>query len=116
MEQGLAVSLEGDVTVARFRDQEIADPDVLEALSHELYALVETDGRRKLVLDFSDVKFLSSQMLAILITLQKKAALIDGRTVVCGLEPGLSKVFRVTHLTEVLTFAAGRDEAIELLK
>ena len=50
----------GDVTVVQFVDRKILDEANIQELGQELFSLVEKDKRKKLVLNFSAVEFLSS--------------------------------------------------------
>ena len=85
-----------DVTIVNFEDASILDAAQIEALGSELYPLVEARACRKLILDLTKVKFLSSSALGILINLRSKAAAIKGKLVICGLRKELLKVFQVT--------------------
>lgn len=53
------VSQVGEVTMVRFIDRKIEDPNVHE-LGTELFDLVEKENRRSVVLNFTHVEFLSS--------------------------------------------------------
>ena len=68
----LEVNQVGDVTVVHFRDQKIIEDLGIQELGQELFTLVEVDNRKKLVLNFCSVDFLSSAALGKLITLEKK--------------------------------------------
>ncbi len=58
----------GDVTVVHFRDQKIIEDLGIQEMGQELFQLVEGENRKKLVLNFSSVDFLSSAALGKLIT------------------------------------------------
>lgn len=111
-ESGLVISQIQDVTVVSFRNRSILDSVGVEAISRELYALVDEQARKKIVLDFSNVRFLSSQMLGVLIALHKKLKEIGGRYIIAGLQPELHRVFRITRLDKVLDFAEDETKAL----
>ena len=111
-ESGLVVTQIRDVTVVNFRDSSILDTVAVETIGRELYPLVDERAARKLILDFSSVRFLSSQMLGVLISLQKKSAAIKGEVVICGLRKELQKVFKIMKLEKVLSFAESEDRAL----
>jgi len=69
-------------------------------------------AHRKIVLDFGQVRFLSSQTLGVLINLNKKVEQIKGKLIICGLRPELSKVFKVTRLDKLLKFARDEEAAL----
>lgn len=109
---GLIISEIRGVTVVNFRDVSILDGVAIEQISDQLYALVDEKARRKLVLDFSHVKFLCSTMLGVLVSLEKKSQAIGGKTVICGLRPELYKVFKIMNLHKVLEFAESEEKAL----
>jgi len=100
-----------DVTVVNFQDGSILDTAQVEAIGEELYDLVNK-GRKKIVLDFTKVQFLSSSALGVLIMLRKKAAAIKGEVAICGLRKELMKVFEITNLTKMFAFAANEETAL----
>ena len=96
---GLVVSQVTGVTVVSFRSASVIDLPTMEAIAAELYALVDQQARKKIVLDFAAVRFLSSQMLGILVALQKRARGIGGRLVLCGMRPELMRSSRSRNWT-----------------
>ena len=72
----------GDVTVAKFIDKKILDEGNIQIIGNQLFALIEEDGRQKIVLDFSNVEYLSSAALGKLITMDKKVKAAKGQTAV----------------------------------
>jgi len=113
---GLVISQVEGVTIVMFREAAILDMSAVEGISKDLYALVDQQAIRKIVLDFSTVRFLSSQMIGVLIKLQAKAAAIKGRVVLCGLQGELHKVFKITRLDKIMEFAPNEDEAMNRLR
>jgi anti-anti-sigma factor len=112
---GLVMSEIKGVTIVGFQTASIMDQRTIEAIGADLYALVDEMAKKKIVLDFAAVKFLSSQMLGVLIHLQKKARQIGGRVVLCAMRPELMKVFQITKLDKILEFAPDERGALEKL-
>lgn len=109
----LVLSQIENVTIVTFRSASIIDLPSVESIGRDLYTLVDDQAKRRIILDFSAVKFLSSQMLGVLIALQKKAKAIRGRVVLSGLRPELMKVFKITKLDKVLEFASDEADALK---
>src|ERR1700734_2063951 len=63
----------GGVTIAKFVDKKILDEANIQTIGNHLFALIDEDGRRKIILDFSLVEYLSSAALGKLFTMDKKA-------------------------------------------
>lgn len=101
-----------DVTIVNFRDASILDALQVQQIGEELYQLVDAKARRKLVLDFTEVKFLSSSALGVLITLRKKAEDIKGEILLCGIRPELRKVFTITNLDKLFRFYDTEEKAL----
>jgi len=92
------------VTVVTITSTSILDTTVIDHIAKELYALPDRQYKQRLVLDFSNVQFLSSQALGILITLDKKMKAIRGSFVMCGMRKELMKVFSLTKLDKLFRF------------
>ena len=101
-----------DVTIVNFLDASILDTAQIEQMASELYDYVENRGRRRLILDFTKVQFLSSSALGMLINLHKKALAAKGSLVLCGIRKELMKVFEITSLAKVFTFAPNEKDAL----
>ena len=102
----------GGVTVVNFTDSAILEATVIQAIGDQLYALVDQEDRRKLVLDFDQVRFLSSQALGMLLTLRKKSQAIKGKVALCALRPELFKVFKISSLDRLFSFYEDEEKAL----
>lgn len=92
------------VTVATLTNSAILDAAMIDEIARQLYALVDEQNKQKLVLDFSNVRFLSSQTLGVLLNLNKKMAAIKGELVLCALRKELMKVFEIAKLAKMFRF------------
>jgi anti-sigma B factor antagonist len=99
----------GEVTVVHFRDQKIIEDLGIQEMGQELFQLVEGENRKKLVLNFSSVDFLSSAALGKLITLDKKTKARGGSLKLCNIRPEIYEVFAITRLNRL--FDIRDDEA-----
>lgn len=108
----LEVSEVGGVAVVRFVDRKILDEANIQELGKELFALVEEDNRKSLLLNFANVEFLSSAALGKLITLDKKVKVHGGRLKLCNIRPEIYEVFAITKLNKL--FDIKEDEAAGL--
>jgi anti-sigma B factor antagonist len=88
------------------------DPVMLEEIGKSLYRLVDEEDRRKIVLDFEKVQYLSSQAIGIILTLHKKmASLKHSRLVLCSVGPKLMELLKITRLDRILTIKPTQAEA-----
>jgi anti-anti-sigma factor len=86
----------GDVQVIKLTGN-LLSPESLDQFS-------ESEAMRpgiRLVLDFSDVQYLSSADLGKLINLKKKVGAVRGKVRLRGIHPDLLEVFRITRLDQV---------------
>lgn len=109
---GLTVSSAGDVTVVAFEEPTVLDAAGTEAVREELLRLADVPDAPKIVVDFSGVKFLASRMLGVLAELTRQVQARGGRVVICGLPGELYKVFKITQLDRLLTFADDPSRAV----
>jgi anti-sigma B factor antagonist len=68
-----------------------------------------------MVVDFSGVKFFSSQTLGVLIDARKKMAAIKANIVISGINPQLYRVFKITNLDKLFSFYPDAQTAISEL-
>jgi anti-sigma B factor antagonist len=101
-----------DVTVVKFVDKKILDEAGIQELGTELFALVEQDNRRSILLNFENVDFLSSAALGKLITLDRKLKQVQGRLKMSNIRPEILEVFQVTKLNKVFDIRGEEAEAI----
>jgi anti-sigma B factor antagonist len=103
-------------TVVEFRTPSLMDQLDLQTISESLYKLVDEQDKRKLVLDFEKVTYLSSQAIGIVLTLNKKlTALPNSKLVLCGVGPKLQELIKITRLDKVLTIKPTQTEAVNFL-
>jgi anti-sigma B factor antagonist len=97
---------------------EIVTPSLLDttelgALGADLYRLVDEQDHRRLVLDFGQVQYISSQAIGILANLHRKtAALKGGLLVLCNLSPRLLELLKIVKFDKLIAIKATQVEAI----
>ncbi|MBX3443038.1 MAG: STAS domain-containing protein [Planctomyces sp.] len=102
----------GDVTIARFVDKKILDENNIQIIGNQLFGLVEEDGRKKIVLDFTNVEYLSSAALGKLITMDKKVKAASGKLRLCNIRKDIYEVFAITRLNKVFDIRDTQDDAV----
>ena len=110
--QRIEVSENGDVTVVRFNDRKIIHEAQIEELGHELFSLLEQENRQKILLNFSEVEFLSSAALGKLIKLEKEVKTRSGRIKLSNIRPEIYEVFAITKLNRIFEIKNDEAEAI----
>ena len=113
MENELIIQPYKDVTVVSFQNVSVLDSVNIEALGRSLMELIEKQNTRKLILEFTAVRFMSSQALGVLLQLKKAMDPVHGRIVIAGIRPELHKVFKITNLHKMFTFHDDLDKALQ---
>ncbi len=89
------------VFVIQFTDAQILDATVIEQMHRDLMLALEKAQERRLLLDFSRVRFMSSAALGMLIRVHKKCKELKIALKLCNLAPQIQQVFHVTNLDRV---------------
>lgn len=101
-EPAITVGYGTDVTIATFNDLTIVEEQQIRDLEAELLSIVQNNGEKKLLLNFENVRFMSSAFLGLLVKAHKRVIEAGGRLQLCNLNPKIHKVFEITKLTKVL--------------
>ena len=101
------------VAVVRFEARVMLDSATIHEVAGDLHALLDEHHLTKLVLDFTNVKFLASHALGMLIDLRRKAGQMGGNIVLAGLIPDIGRVFRITKLDRWFEFYESADHALQ---
>jgi anti-sigma B factor antagonist len=101
----------GDVLVVNFVDRKILDEQNIQVIGEQLFGLV--DQNQKILLNFSNVEYLSSAALGKLIALNKKVKAADGRLILCSIDPNIYEVFELTRLDQILTIEKDEQTALQ---
>src|SRR5215813_8025387 len=102
----------GDITVVSFLDKKILDDQNIQIIGEQLLSLVEELGRTKILLNFSNVEFLSSAALGKLIVLNRKLTEVGGKLVLCSIDRNIYDVFEITRLNKVFTIAKDEQDGL----
>lgn len=103
----------GDITVAKFVDKKILDEGNIQIIGNQLFSLVEEEARQKIILDFSNVEYLSSAALGKLITMDKKVKAAKGKLRLCSVRPDIYEVFAITKLNKLFDMRENKEKALE---
>jgi len=101
------------VTVASFADSSILDDEVIRDLELQLEVLLDDVGPPKVLLNFREVKFMSSAMLAVLVKFGRRLGKAGGRLKLCYLAPDLLEVFRITRFDRMFEIHPDETAALD---
>ncbi|MHC4567202.1 MAG: STAS domain-containing protein [Planctomycetota bacterium] len=104
----------GSATVVSFTDEKILEEKDISELQESIMSLVESDaGKIKLILDFGNVRFLSSAVLGLLIRISKRVHEREGRLKLCKINPKIYEIFKITRLTKTFDIYTDVESAAE---
>ncbi len=109
---GVEIARQGDVAVAFFKSTCISDVEEIANASTQLRQYIEADPPRRMVFDFSGVKFFSSQVLGLLLEARARLEPHKGEVVITSLSPQLERVFQITNLDRIFRFYPNRGVAV----
>jgi anti-sigma B factor antagonist len=115
MNPRMTVSYDDTATIVTFTDEKILEEKDVRQLEQSLASLIEQAEGIVLVLDFSNVKFMSSAVLGLLIKVSKWVYEHEGRLALCAIGPKIYEIFKITRLTKIFDIYKDADAAVEHL-
>ncbi|HEC03481.1 MAG TPA: anti-sigma factor antagonist [Phycisphaerales bacterium] len=106
----------GSATVVSFTDEKILEEKDISELQNAIMSLIDSDAKKtKLILDFGNVRFLSSAVLGMLIRISKRVYEQEGRLKLCKLDPKIYEIFKITRLTKTFDIYSDVESAAEAM-
>lgn len=98
---GIRVEHGMDVTIVTFIDKSILDDQQIRRLQESFEPVIEKNGDGEIILNFTNVEFMSSAVLGLLIRIHKRVIERGGQLRLRNLDPSIMKIFEITQLTKV---------------
>lgn len=112
MNPKLSVEYADSVVVATFTSEKILEDVDIQALEKTLFPLIDQNHKPLILLDFSNVKFLTSSVLGLLIRVLKKVNMAGGGLRMCGINAKILEIFNITRLDKVFEIFPTREKAL----
>jgi anti-sigma B factor antagonist len=110
----IGVEYAGDATIVTFTDERILEEKDIKALQESIMSVIESaSGGINLILDFGNVRFLSSAVLGLLIRISKRIYEHDGSLRLCNINPKIYEIFKITRLTKTFDIYKDVESAVE---
>ncbi len=94
-----------DVIFVTFEDENILEEEQIRELQKSLEPVIEKNKDNQLVLNFANVKFMTSAMLGLLVRIHKRVGERGGELELRNLDKNLKKLFEITQLTKVFNIS-----------
>jgi anti-sigma B factor antagonist len=109
----ISVRYAENATIITLMDEKILEENDIRALGDSIMSVIEQAERMNLVLDFQNVRFLSSAVLGLLIRISRRIYEGDGQLKLCNINPKIHEIFKITRLTKVFNICQDIESATE---
>lgn len=109
----ISVKYTEKATIVTLTDEKILEENDIRAVQDSIMPVIEQAERMNLIVDFQNVRFLSSSVLGLLIRISKKIYERDGELRLCNINPKIHEIFKITRLTKVFDIYPDIESATE---
>ena len=109
----ISVEYATKAVIVGFTDEKILEDKDINALQESIMSVIEQSEKINLILDFGNVKFLSSAVLGLLIRISKRIYEIEGTLRLCNINPKIYEIFKITRLTKTFDIYKDIESATE---
>jgi anti-anti-sigma factor len=115
MNEKMGVEIVGNTesAVVSFEGTSLIDADGITSAWELIKEFIRKNQPKRIVVDFSQVKFFSSQVLGILLDVRSRVADYGGDVVISSIEPQLHRVFKITNLDRIFSFFPDKESAMK---
>ena len=112
---GIEITSEAGAAVVAFKATSISDVEGIDTASKQIKEFIQENHPSGIVFDFERVKFFSSQVLGLLLSIRDELQTSNGEVVISAINPRLHRVFKITNLDKVFRFFQDRETAIKTI-
>jgi len=109
----ISVEYSENATIVTFTDEKILEEKDIQALQESIMSVVEQSERINLILDFCNVRYLSSAVLGLLIRVSKRICERESQLRLCNINPKLYEIFKITRLNKAFDIYQDVESAVE---
>lgn len=111
--KGIEITTQSQASVVSFQSASISDSEEINTISMQISDFIEKNKPFRLIFDFQQVKFFSSQVLGMLLNIRTKISVYNGEVIIIAINPQLHRVFKITNLDKIFRFFPNVKSAIE---
>ena len=111
----ISVEYAENATIVTFVDEKILEEMDIQSLQASVMSVIEEAERVNLILDFCNVRFLSSAVLGLLMRISKKVYEREGQLRLCNISPRIYEIFKITRLNKIFDIYENVKGATESL-
>jgi len=109
----ISVEYNKNATIMRFTDEKILEEKDIKAIQDSIMSVIEQAERINLILDFGNVRFLSSAVLGLLIRISKRIYEREGQLGLCNINLKIYEIFKITRLTKTFDIYDSVESAMD---
>ncbi len=109
----ISVEYTENATIITLAEEKILEDTDIRALQESIMSVIEQAERMNLILNFGNVRFLSSAVLGLLIRISKKIYEQDGQLKLCNIDPKIHEIFKITRLNKIFDIYPDLESATE---
>lgn len=111
----ISVEYAEDAIIVTLTDEKILEEEHIRVLQESIMSVIDGAGETNLILDFRNVRFLSSAVLGLLIRVSKRIYESGGQLRLCNIERKIHEIFKITRLTKIFDIHRSLESAVESL-
>jgi anti-sigma B factor antagonist len=109
----LMVQRRTDVHIIEFMEVRILDQLAIDKIKTDILNMVAEAGVPKFIISFENVKYISSAVLGMLMTVNKHVMGKQGELRLASIDKSLMEVFKLTRLDKILKIFGSTDDALK---
>ncbi len=115
-ESKLTIDNQGDHTSVGFLERDILEEAVIQQIGEEIGAAIDASNTPRVLINFSNVRHLSSAALGMLITINNRVRQKGGQLRLANIDPQIYEVFVITKLNKLFQIFDDADKAVKSFK
>ncbi len=108
------LSTSGSINLIELDLPETIDTQEFDKINESMLTAVKAKARERWVIDLSNVSYMGSAMLGLMINIRQQIKGSGGKLVVCCLSDELREIFRTCSLERLFVIARTRPESMKL--
>lgn len=101
----------GDILTVILTDAKILDASIIDQIHQEIAKILSETEQRNVIVDFREVKFLSSAALGMLILVNKMCKEYKINLKLCSIESDIAQIFKITGMNKVFAIYKTAEDA-----
>jgi anti-sigma B factor antagonist len=90
------------VAVVRFSQHTLLGHGLIGDLRSEFFAFIDAESPQKMLIDFTDVEFCSTEVISLLLNIKRRLAKHNGRLKLSSMKDNVREVFRMLNIEKTV--------------